>query len=213
MSAATPLRRADLHQLLQHAPSGLAKTVSPLDGIERWNAYRHFENSNLVVSAALSEAEELASWRHQALLQAMVVGAIILLILGCAAYLHREIAQRAEASAPPPQTPSVQAAGRVIRPMSSSRLGFDGIRRYVSPSAATCSATGRRRWSGASRRSSFHAEDRSLSETAWARLQQGAGDQILTYRLGHKNGGWIWVETTLSAVQNPDGGEPREMWR
>jgi hypothetical protein len=46
-------------QLLARAPSGLGKTTSPIDGIVRWNAYRRLENSNLVVAAALSEAEEL----------------------------------------------------------------------------------------------------------------------------------------------------------
>jgi PAS domain S-box-containing protein len=198
-------------ELLQRSPAGLAKTISPVDGIERWNAYAHLTSSNLVVSAALSEREELASWRRQAMLQAIVVGVIIFLIVGCAIYLQREIAQRAEAER------AAAASGEQYKLLADNstdvivRLGFDGLRRYVSPSAATVLGYAPEELIGRDATQLTHEEDRALLEAAWGRLRRGEGDQILTYRMRRKDGGWIWVETTLSAVIDPGSGEPREM--
>jgi PAS domain S-box-containing protein len=198
-------------QLLQRSPSGLAKTISPVDGIERWNAYDHLSNSNLVVAAALSVSEELSSWRSQAMAQATVVAVIILLVMGCAAYLQREIAERAAAE----RAAAANAEQYKLLADNSTdvivRLGFDGLRRYVSPSAATVFGYRPDELVGRDVMQLVHEEDRSLSENAWDRLRRGEGDQIITYRMRRKDGGWIWVETTLSAVADPGSGEPREM--
>lgn len=70
---------------LSKAPVGTALIKSKLDGVTRINSYRRVEEYPLVVSAALSQDEVLASWRAESYLQS-VVGGVLALVIGFLGY-------------------------------------------------------------------------------------------------------------------------------
>ena len=65
---------------LSKGPVGTASIKSRLDGVTRINSYRRVDEYPLVVSAALSEDEELENWRTDVYIQFMVGGILVLLI-------------------------------------------------------------------------------------------------------------------------------------
>jgi len=209
MSAATPLRRA------RSSPSccSMRRPVWPRRSRPRWHRalerlrLREQQPRGLGGAVGGGGARLLAASGAAA---GDVVGPSSSLILGCAA----SSASRDRAARRSRARRRANAGQYKLLADNSDRChrpaGFDGIRRYVSPSAATELATGRRRWSGASRRSSFMRKTGPV-RTPCARLQQGRRRPDLTYRPGPQNGGWIWVEDDAERRQNPDGGEPREM--
>ncbi|MGK5081474.1 sensor domain-containing diguanylate cyclase [Janthinobacterium sp. HLX7-2] len=81
---------------LPKGPVGTAVIKSGLDGVTRINSYRRIEEYPLVVSAALSQDEILASWRTDAYLQNVIGGMLVLLIAFLGFRMVRQIELRSK---------------------------------------------------------------------------------------------------------------------
>ncbi|UVE16959.1 sensor domain-containing diguanylate cyclase [Pseudomonas sp. LS44] len=76
---------------LRQQPVGNARFVSVMDGVERLYSYRHLEGYPLVVTAALSRDEALASWRSESYRQAAATLFVVVLLGLFGFYLIRLI--------------------------------------------------------------------------------------------------------------------------
>src|SRR6185312_10199636 len=191
--------------------SAFGRIVSPEDSIARWSEARRLQNSNLSVVAALSEYEELAVWRSQTTDQIIAIGAILLTISGFSAYLVRQIGKRTKAER---EAAAHAIQYKLLADNSTDiimRIGFDGIRRYVSPSARAVLGYEPEEMMGQQAGGFTDADDRKRMQAAWDRLRRAQGMQIITSRIRHKRGHSIWVETLVSAIHDPQTGQPVEM--
>ncbi|MDO8069244.1 sensor domain-containing diguanylate cyclase [Janthinobacterium sp. SUN206] len=87
------------HDYLPKSPVGTAVIKSGVDGVTRINSYRRVEEYPLVVSAALSQDEVLASWRLDTILQNAVGGVLVLLIAFIGYRVVRQIDLRVKSEA------------------------------------------------------------------------------------------------------------------
>ncbi|MGK5008606.1 sensor domain-containing diguanylate cyclase [Janthinobacterium sp. MDB2-8] len=87
------------HDYLPKSPVGTAVIRSGVDGVMRINSYRRIEEYPLVVSAALSQDEVLASWWFDTVIQNMVGGVLVLLIAFIGYRVVRQIDLRVKSEA------------------------------------------------------------------------------------------------------------------
>lgn len=87
------------HDYLPKSPVGTAVVQSRVDGVTRINSYRRVEEYPLVVSAALSQDEVLASWRLDTMIQNTVGGVLVLLIAFIGYRVVRQIDLRVKSEA------------------------------------------------------------------------------------------------------------------
>ena len=191
--------------------TGHFERTANLDGISRLYVYRQIGDYPLFISTGVPLADIYADWWQKTVIVAMVtigLAAVAALLGGlCFAELRRR--SRAEG-----QAAALAAQYKLLADNSTDviiRLGFDGIRRYVSPSAGKLLFYAPEEMIGRDATELTHAEDCSVLIAARDRLRRGEGDQIVTYRMRRKDGNWVWVETTLSAIRDAGSGEPREI--
>jgi len=79
---------------LSDASSGVDLARSPLDGVNRINAFRRLGSHQLIVIVGLSEADFLSHWRAEAVDNAIATLVIVALIAGLGTFLTKQIEQR-----------------------------------------------------------------------------------------------------------------------
>ena len=86
-----------IRQLEGNAEQGWYLTLAVLDNVERIGAYSRVRGYPLLMLTGLATEEFLASWRREVLLQASLVGFIVLVTAGFSAYLYwRQLHERRE---------------------------------------------------------------------------------------------------------------------
>jgi PAS domain S-box-containing protein len=89
-----------------------------------------------------------------------------------------------------------------------TRHSLEGICLYVSPACRTLLGYEPEELIGHAAYSKFHRQDRHLIEQAYTAILEGAGMQTVCYRIRHKQGHYIWLETNAHAIFDPENGLP-----
>jgi len=76
---------------------------------------------------------------------------------------------------------------------------------YASPSFVNLFGFSLRELEGVDLRSLVHPDDRPATDRLGAPQPPGAPSQGVTFRARHRDGGWRWVEASVSAFDQPDG--------
>jgi diguanylate cyclase (GGDEF)-like protein/PAS domain S-box-containing protein len=195
------------------APSGEFEDVSVIDRIPLLYAYRQIGDYPLLVVTTIPLDVVYAAWFNKALQIAAVVialgGSAMLLVM----LLRREVAQRDAAER------TARASGEQYRALAEHssdvilRIGMDLICRYVSPAALSISGYQPDEVVGQPCLALLHPDDHSVVQQMFDRLRrQSAGSQAASiYRVVHRNGSIIWIETHSTLIRNPETGESEEI--
>ncbi|MGY2733336.1 PAS domain S-box protein [Sphingomonas sp. UYP23] len=89
------------------------------------------------------------------------------------------------------------------------RIGFDGIRKYVSPACRVVLGYSPEEMTGGAPVAAIHVEDRMRVMEVCRTLLAGATNPICTYRQQHRDGHYVWLEAAYRLVRN-DAGDPIE---
>lgn len=90
-----------------------------------------------------------------------------------------------------------------------SRIGPDRKRRYVSPACRRILGREPDELIGASPRDIVHPEDlQSMIDTLRPVYEGEAEEATSAYRIRHRDGHWVWLESTVRLVRDPVTGEP-----
>ncbi|CAH2605911.1 Diguanylate cyclase (plasmid) [Rhodovastum atsumiense] len=193
------------------ADSGTFEETSVVDGVRRLYAYRKVGDHPLIVVTATAMDTVYAEWRTKALQIALIVVALGGTGMMLVALLRREVRRRLEAER---AARASEAQYRAVADYSSDailRTGLDGVRRYLSPSTEHLvgyrpdELVGRR-WTA-----NVHPDDRPIVELVLARLRGGIPQVTATYRVLHKDGSVVWIESQSSLIRNRPGGEADEI--
>jgi diguanylate cyclase (GGDEF)-like protein/PAS domain S-box-containing protein len=86
---------------------------------------------------------------------------------------------------------------------------FDGTQRFISAECETLTGWTPEEFAQLDRLSTFHPEDRSVSETIIQSMLEGKREHLFRYRLRQKAGGWRWVEASARAYFDDVTGQVR----
>jgi PAS domain S-box-containing protein len=90
------------------------------------------------------------------------------------------------------------------------RIGFDGVRRYVSPACERILGYSADELTGATPLAEIHSEDRARVERVCRSLLEGARDPVCSYRQQRRDGTYAWLEASYRLVLDERTGEPQE---
>ena len=206
------------HDYLPKAAAGTAEVRSSTDGVVRLNSYRRVDSYPLVVAVALGSDEVLSEWREDAWRQAIGAGILAVFVGVLGFRLTRQIGLRVGAEQAAEQAAERVAATaahyRLLADNSTDmivRLGFDGVRRYVSPGSRQVYGYEPEELTGTQVDSIIHPDDRDRLAECWRQIERGAERATCTYRSRHKDGHYVWAESTFHRVRTPAGGDAEEM--
>ncbi len=91
------------------------------------------------------------------------------------------------------------------------RHSLDGIHLYVSPSCEAILGYAPAEMMGHSAYEFFHPGDISSLEKLHLQVLQAHTTVTTTYRMRHKNGSYVWVESTARVLRDPDTDQPYEI--
>jgi PAS domain S-box-containing protein len=213
-SAGTALFR----DLLPKAPQGTFESVSTFDGTIRIVSYRRVTGYPLLVLAALGKDEQLAVWRTGAaehllatLVVAVLLGFIGLRLVGQVRWLtHAEQATAAARAA----ARIAAAQYQLIADNASDMIVTLDMRltcRYVSPSCRELVGYEPEELIDGTPFSLALPEDTDRVNACLRGMAAGRDRDLLTFRMRHRDGKWIWVEASLRLIRDPDNGTPREI--
>jgi diguanylate cyclase (GGDEF)-like protein/PAS domain S-box-containing protein len=188
-------------------PFGIIRFTSALDGVERVSAFHRSTRFPLVMIVARARAEILADWRAGAVQRMGFVIGLSLLIAVLGFFLVRELAAKNHMLG---IIRSKEADFRMLAEGSSdmvSRISFDGTLTYVSPSALRITGWTADELLGTSSLAGLHADDRERVYAVVEALRRGEiAETTIGYRTRHKVRGEIWLESALTATNDPTTG-------
>jgi diguanylate cyclase (GGDEF)-like protein/PAS domain S-box-containing protein len=194
---------------LPRAPTGAYRYVSPIDGVERISGYRRSDRYLLVTLAAMSRHEVLGAWREGALLRAAGVAALAGVIGALGFRLTRQISRRQEAERALAES---ETNFRMLAENCSdmvSRIGGDGVRRYVSPASSRILGHAPEALVGHPAQEQFHPDDLPAVHAARDRLSAGeVQEATMTYRTRRADGAEAWIESRVRVVLDQKTGAP-----
>jgi len=206
------------HVYLPAAANGTFEVKSPLDGMLRINGYRRVAGFPLVVLVSLGKDEAMAAWRAGALEHAAMFIAVTLLMGFLALRLARQMRMlaRAEQAAAISAITATVAADRYRLLADTATemivsLDMRLIRRYVSPSCLAIMGYAPDELVGETPASNFHPDDAERVNLVLRSLAAGGDRDRATYRVRHRDGHWLWVETMFRLIRDPASGAPREI--
>ena len=192
--------------VFQHYPqsqAGVFTGTSSIDGVKRLYAYRQIDNLPLVLVVGTAAETMLAPWREKA----FVIVALAGVALGLGALLIRELRRRDRAER--------TALENERRYRSLAEHSFDMIvrfdprtqkRAYVSPACRRLYGYEPEEALALSAEEVIHPDDFPGVGEALARLKDNAEQPPILYRGRRKDGGYVWVEASLTRSQDPDTG-------
>ncbi|RYG03870.1 MAG: PAS domain S-box protein, partial [Caulobacteraceae bacterium] len=197
----------DVFRRSKETPGGQFVAVSKLDGVRRLHSLADVGNGPLHVAVSLSVAEvEAGWWRH-----AWIIGSTACVLVGVLALaalaLRRELRRRQEAEAAARESEAnfrllAENCGDMV-----SRIGPDGVRRYVSPASIRLLGVPPAELVGRRPQEEIHPNDTAGLALAAERLQHGEAEEAtVAYRTRRADGSWIWVESTIRVVRDPVSG-------
>jgi len=191
------------------APEGHYRSISGRDKVERYYVFRRIEDLPLILNLGISIEAIEAGWRLRAL---AIGGTTLLLVAGLLAALWRLRQELRRRQAAERLARGNEAEFRLLAENTSdmvSRIGPDGVRRYVSPSCLRLLGRGPQQLIGRQATEGIHAEDLSALRTEIARLNSGELEEVmLTYRSWRADGAEIWIESNLKVVKDARSGLP-----
>jgi len=187
------------------------RSTSPLDGKTRWRSMLALPNINMIAIAALSEREALADWRRDTVRHFVLVLLvdILLAVLGVSLAFgvrRRQIAEHKSAAANAEYRLLAENATDLI-----ARLGFDGICRFVSPGVRAVLGYDPEEIIGTKVDALRHPDDQERVAESLQKLVDGADFVVCSYRARRKDGRYIWVESKIRAISDPQTGQPAEL--
>jgi diguanylate cyclase (GGDEF)-like protein/PAS domain S-box-containing protein len=191
------------------APQGQFVGTATLDNTRRFFTYSRIAGTSLVSSVSFAVADIEANWRRQTLYVGLITLGLVGALTAASLRFHHELRKRHAAEGAARQS---ETTFRLLAENCSdmvTRLGLDGIRRYVSP--ASQRLLGRSPETLVDRRpqEQVHPDDLATMAAAEQRLRFGGAEETcLTYRARHTSGAWVWIESTLRIVRDPKTGAP-----
>lgn len=204
------LLRADLGEGELFSPqqaadqSGTHHYDSGIDGQRRIGGYNRGTRYPVVSVVAVSHAEALAGWASGALLRGAITIGLTLAAALLGLRLIEQIRRRQQGEAVLEQK---EAEFRLLAESASDlveRFEADGTRTYISPALERL--TGRRpeEMLGRNAFEMVNPTDRPNVEAAAERLRSGLSEQeTVTFRIQHKDGRELWLETSLRIAAEP----------
>lgn len=201
--------RAEVFQRLGTEASGSFETRSVLDGVERLYVHRRLSALPLVVQVGLSTHAIYAEWRHRAWITCAVL-AVFVAVTGLLTWaLRRELKHRTSLMA---QLRASEASFRLLTEHASdvvSRVGPDGLRRYVSPAATRILGVPAQTLLGRGLLDLVRSEDLPALEASTTRLLSGAAEESgAAFRVHRPDGTEVWIEASARVLHEPDTGVP-----
>jgi len=90
------------------------------------------------------------------------------------------------------------------------RIGMDGVVRYVSPAATRLFGYGPEDMIGQDSVGLFHPEDVARVGAAFHAMRAGTPDLVVSFRQRHRDGHYLWLESTCHLVIDPQTGVAEE---
>jgi len=207
-----------VRDLLPQASLGSYETASPLDGVTRIVSWRRVTGYPLVVIAALGKDEQLATWRTGAAehLLAAFVFAVLLGFIGfrLVGQVHRlRHAEQATAAATE-EARTAAAQYRLIAENASDMvvtIDLQFVRRYVSPGCRDLLGYEPEELTDGTPLSLTHPEDVERITASLREMAAGRDRDLITNRVRHRDGHWVWVEVSLRLIRDPDTGAALEI--
>ena len=218
MELAVGANRQDIalfHDMLPKALNGTFETVSKADGVLRIASYRRVAGFPLIVIAALGKDEQLAVWRTGAAEHLLAAGVIAMLLGLVGVHLFMQLrrlarAEHATAAATAVAT-TVATRYRLIADNASDMvitLDMQFVRRYVSPGCRELLGYEPEEMIGGAPGSISHPEDAGRVSACLQEMAAGKDRELFTYRARHRDGHWVWLESSLRLIRDPDNGIP-----
>lgn len=199
--------RGTAFRAIPTAAEGSYRSVSSRDRVERFHVFRRLESLPLIISLGLAVEEIEAEWR----LRSFAIGATTLVLvaslLGAGLLLRRELGRRRAAELAARES---EASFRLLAENTGdmvSRIGPDGICRYVSPAAQRITGRKPEQMIGRPAAEGIRAEDLPYLLAAIASLRSRELDEeTVTFRTWRADGTEIWLESVLRTVIHPVTG-------
>jgi PAS domain S-box-containing protein len=203
---------------LSKASNGISEQVSPLDGVTRIYAWRRIAGYPLVVGVALGKDEQLAVWRIGAGEHLLTTVAIALLLgfIGVRLVWQVRLLTQAERDTAAATASAKRAAAQysLLADNASEMIvtiDLQLVRLYVSPGSRDLLGYEPEELVGGSSLTISHPDDAAHFATCLRDLAAGGDRDRITYRARHRDGHWVWLESSLKLIRDPDSGEPREI--
>ncbi len=198
-----------LFEWLRMAPADYSRVDSPFDGQIKWIAYEQVAGFPLVINVALAEDEMLASWRGEVKSDILITGilSLVLVAMGILIVIQFRLRSHAECA-----LQESEAEYRLLAENSGDvvvRLGFDGVRHYVSPAMKQVLGYEPKELVGRSvSEVVVHPDHAAELKNILKALSEGQETATLIHQSRHKNGSDIWLETIFRLVRDPANGAP-----
>ncbi|WP_160299769.1 diguanylate cyclase [Belnapia sp. F-4-1] len=201
------LSQGTAFRAIPNAAEGHYRSISGRDKVERFYVFKRIEGLPLILNLGISIEAIEAEWRPRAF---VIGGTTLVLVTALLAALWRlrlELGRRQAAENAARQS---EAEFRLLAENTSdivSRIGSDGIRRYVSPSALRLIGRDPAQLIGRPATEDIHPEDMPAVRTEIARLRTRETEEaMITYRSWRADGTEIWLEATLKVVKDEASG-------
>ncbi len=207
-----PLQGRTLFELAQRAAAGVYVGTSRVDGVERFISFDRLDRyPSMLATAASSVDEVMAPWRHEALVQTIIIGVAALSLIGFGVALELRGGQvRASAAA----LARSEAGYRMLAETATDMIvlvDMDNVRLYVSPASLSLLGYHPEELVGRSPEPMIHPEDATGFQATVAALKAGnLNATASTHRMRRKDGSYVWVEAKIRLIR-ADDGTPRNI--
>ena len=203
---------APIARLVRSTRTGNADFVSPVDGVARLVRFTHLEGWPLVLMVGMPLSVIYAGWWNEAIAIGGITTLTILLLLGLAYALRKELTRRHRAEL------IAQNGAEQFRMLAENvsdiiiRLDLQGAHQYVSPSSLDILGFPPEEVTGSDKFGCFaHPDDQPVVAAALATLLAGTEQVTVDYRAMKKTGGTAWIEARIRLVRDAVTGAPSEM--
>ena len=185
--------------------SGVSKSRSERDGIERIVAFEHVDKYPLMVSVAVAVDDALADWRREAVVEAGCICAAGLLLIALGIIGERRSRQVASFER---ISREADRKYRILAENASDLVtletGFSGVRSYVSPSARSTVGWDPEELSALPIEKFIHPEDLDRVASEFATLAPDRPRLTSLHRVRHKDGHFIWLDAVFRLTESGD---------
>ncbi|MCW6506629.1 PAS domain S-box protein [Lichenifustis flavocetrariae] len=183
--------------------SGLNRSRSPWDGIDRLFAFEHIDELPLVVATGVSVDDVLADWRQDAIVQSIVVGgaALAFAVLGFGIEIHRRRIRIYHAAS--------RETDRQYRLLAENsydliilKPSFDAALAYCSPSSRAMVGWDPEEMISMPTEVFVHPDDLVRVQAEFQSLTPENPVLTSQHRVRHKGGYFIWIEVVFRRTRD-----------